>query len=288
MSALTKSFQYIRRSPYQAFTAISIMVLTFLVGGLFFLAGYSSTLALRYFESKPQLVIFFNDTKEKSEIDTLAQKLINTGKVAKAIYVSKEEALNLYKEWYKNDPLLLEMVTADILPQSLEVSAHEAKDLEVLAAMVRDEQGIEDIQYQADVVRSLVSWTSMIRSVGIVLVGFLVIESMFVMLTVIGMKIAMRKEEIEILRLIGATNWYIGKPFLIEGILYGLIGALLALLIGLGGLLYVSPILKSLLVGIPFDPYTPVFLGAYSAGMLLSGIMLGSLGAAFALLRYLR
>ncbi len=288
MSAFNKSWHYIRRSPYQALAAIAIMMLTFMVGSLVFLAGFGSTMALSYFESKPQLVVFFQDTKSKEDIDALGQTLKNTNKVKEVTYVSKEDALALYRQWYQNDPLLLEMVTAEILPQSLEISAVSPADLSILADMVRNEPGVEDIEYQADVVKSLVSWTRIIRIAGGGLVIFLAFESLLVIVTVIGMKIALRREEIEILQLIGATRWYIGKPFLIEGTIYGVIGAMAGWLAAFGTLLWASPFLRTILNGIPIDLFNPIFLSIFWVGILLLGGLLGLIGASLALLRFLR
>jgi len=90
------------------------------------------------------------------------------------------------------------------------------------------------------------------------------------------------------LQLIGATKGYIGRPFLIEGALYGFIGSTAGWLVSIGGLFVFSPTLKSLLIGVPINPFDPIFLGLFFVGMILSGIVLGILGSTLALLRYLR
>jgi len=119
MKPLAISWTHIRRSPYQALAAILTMFLTFLVSGAFGLTVATSLLVLQYFESKPQATVFFKDSAEKEQIDALKTTLEATGKIAGIKYVSKEDALLIYKEQNKNDPLLLEMVNADILPASL-------------------------------------------------------------------------------------------------------------------------------------------------------------------------
>ncbi len=276
-----------RRSPYQAFAAILIMAFTFIVGGLFFLVILGSSTALSYFESKPQLIVFFADETEKSLITALEEKVKAIPGVTGIKYISKDEALALYQEWYQNDPLLLEMVTADILPQSIEVSARDARVLEGVAKQVENEEGVEDIEYQADVVKQLTAWTTTIRMVGIGLVSFLVIESLLVMMTVIGMRIAMKRREIKIMSLIGATNWYIGKPFLLEGMLYGMFGSLTGWLASIGTLVIAAPYVQQLLGSVVIDPLNPVFFSLFFVGMIGSGMILGGLGSFLALLRYL-
>jgi cell division transport system permease protein len=134
-----------RRSPYQTFAAILTMFLTFLLGGVFALTTGTSLSILRYFEGKPQLTVFFMEKAGKPEADVLTATLKGTGKVASTKFVSKEEALAIYKEQNKNDPLLLEMVTADILPASLEVTATEPKFLSELEPIIKKADGVEEV-----------------------------------------------------------------------------------------------------------------------------------------------
>ncbi len=288
MKLFRATWQHIRRSPYQAMAAIAIMTLTLFLSGVFFLTAAGSAAILSYFESKPQITAFFTDEKQEAEIKTLEEKLQNTNQVASVKYVSKEEALAIYKEQNKNDPILLEMVTANILPASLEVSAKEAKVLGDLAKILQAEPGIQEVIYQKDVVDNLVAWTDAIRKIGIVFVGFLTLISLLIILTVIGMKIGLKKEEIEILKLIGASNWYIRLPFLLEGAWYGLFAGLIAWFLCLGLVLYLNPKLSSFLVGIPVFSISPLFMLAFLGGLILAGSLVGIFGSLMAVWRYLK
>ena len=288
MKSLNKSLHYIRRSPYQAMAAIMSMTLTSLVTGMVVLILYGSSLMLSYFEAKPQLVVYFMDDVKQESVSALENKVMATGKVAKTTFVSKNDALSFYKEWYKNDPLLLEMVTADILPSSLEISAFNASDLESLSQMVKSEAGIESVDYQADVVKTLLSWTSVIRKTGAGIIIFLSIESLLIMITVISMKLAIRKEEIEILQLIGASRWHISKPFLWEGVVYGGAGGIVGGVTAVVAMVGLISLMRPLLVGIPFNPWQPLFVALFFGGMLVVSILLGVVGSFFALIRLLR
>lgn len=288
MKLFKTTWQHIRRSPYQVLAAVGIMTLTLFVSSIFFLTAAGSAAILSYFESKPQITAFFTDEKSKEEIANLEEKLKSTGQVLEIKYVSKEEALAIYREQNKGDPLLLEMVTANILPASLEVSAKDAKYLADLAKILQGEPGVQEVIYQKDVVDALVAWTSAIRKIGIILVGFLTIVSLFVILTVIGMKIALKKEEIEILKLIGASNWYIRLPFLLEGAFYGVIGGLISWIVSLVLLLYATPYLSSFLAGIPILPVSPIFMLALLSGLVLVGAGVGVGGSLLSVWRYLK
>ena len=100
-------------------------------------------------------------------------------------------------------------------------------------------------------VETLISWTNAIRWVGGSLAGLLAVDSILIVMTIIGMKIALKKQEVEVLNLVGASPWYIRMPFLLEGGLYGLIGAGIAGLIIAGLTLWLYPFLLSFLGVIP-------------------------------------
>jgi len=230
--------------------SLFMMFITLFVLGLFLLLVASSSALVGYFESKPQLTVFFSNDKDKASIDKFAEKLKSTDKVLSTKYVSKEEALAIYREQNKDDPLLLEMVTADILPASLDVSATSPKYLDEIYQSVRSEPGVEDVVFQKEVVDTLIVWASTVRKVGFIFVFFLILSTFFILLTSVSMKIANKKEEIEILRLVGATNWYIKKPFIKEGLLYGLAGATMAFVISFFLMLYLEPYADSFLKGV--------------------------------------
>jgi len=288
---------HMRRSPYQTLAAILTMFLTFLLGGVFALTTGMSLSILRYFEGKPQLTVFFMEKAGKPEADVLKITLEGTGKVASTKFVSKDDALAIYKEQNKNDPLLLEMVTADILPASLEVTAIDPRFLSELEPVIKEADGVEEVIFQKDVVDALLSWTNAIRIIGGTLAGLLAIDSLLIIMTVIGLKIAMKKEEIEILKLIGATQWYIRKPFVIEGGIYGVVGAFFAWLMMTILLLVFRSSLLSFLGAIPvihtllINPLSSVFLisaGAFLGVLGITGFLLGAIGSLITLNRYIK
>src|SRR3989338_10061129 len=251
MSNSISFWQRIRRTPYQAVASVFMIFITLFVFAVFLLLAATSSAILSYFETKPQVTIFFNDKKDKSAIDALVDKLKSTGKIAGITYISKDQALSIYREQNKNDPLLLEMVTADILPASLEISAVSPQDLTQVAEMMKDEPGVDEVVFQKDIVDTLITWTSTIRKIGFFFLIFLLTATFFILLTSIGMKIALKKEEVDILKLVGATPWYIKKPFIYEGVTYGLLGATITWVIVIGLVLYAKPFISTFLYGIP-------------------------------------
>lgn len=278
----------IRRSPYQAFAAVLVMTLTFLFISFFTFLLFGSSKAISYFESRPQVTAFFRNEVKQTDIDNLKNELMATGKVANIKFVSKEDALKIYREQNKDDPLLLELVTADILPASLEISTTKIEDLSVINKQLSDSPLVSEVVFQKDVVSVLTSWTNALRTIGLALIIILSLVSIFIMVIIIGVKISQKKVDIEIMRLIGAEGWYIRWPFILEGIFYGVVGAALGWLISSGALWYATPFLSSFLKGMPIFPIPLVFFFVLLGAEILVAIVLGILSSLLAVLRYLK
>lgn len=288
MKSFGTTWKHIRRSPYQALAAIMIMMLTFLAISVFSMVIIGSSRVIEYFESKPQVTAFFKDEAKEEQVKSLTSSMKQSEQVADVKFVSKEEALKIYKQQNKNDPLLLDLVTADILPASLEVSATKLEDLAPIADTLKASPIVQEVIFQKDVVKTLTAWTSAVRRVGVAVIAILSVVSVFIMATIIGFKISQKREEIEIMRLLSATNWYIRWPFLLEGILYGVIGAFFGWLIAALGLIYATPYLHSFLGSIPLLPVPILFLLGLLGAELIIAIVLGSISSFLAVLRYLK
>ncbi|MBI3984812.1 MAG: ABC transporter permease [Candidatus Levybacteria bacterium] len=288
MKFFSTAWRNIRRSPYQAFAAILIMTLTFLVVSFFTFILVGSSKIVNFFESKPQVTAFFKNDAPQADINALENQLSTSGKIASIKYVSKEQALSIYKEQNKDDPLLLDLVTADVLPASFEISAIKIEDLAPISDTLKKSPIVSEVIYQKDVVSALTSWTNAIRKIGIALIVLLSLVSVFIMVTIIGIKISHKKEDIEIMKLIGATNWYIRWPFIIEGIFYGMIGAVIGWSISTATLLYATPFLESFLKGIPIIPVPAMDLLMLLGLELLLAALLGIISSFLAVLRYLK
>lgn len=285
---MTVAKRNIRRSPFQAMAASMVMFFTFFVLLTFTLLAIGSQMILRFYESKPQVITFFKDGTKPEDIEAIQNALAEEEKVTQIKYVSKEEALQIYRDRNKNDPALLELVTANILPASLEVSTVTPDDLAPVAEILKREPVVEDVIVPEDVVVTLNAATSIIRWVGGGATLFLMAFATLVVLMVIGFKIRLRRDEIEIMKLLGATNSFIRAPFLMEGIFYGLAGALLSWVIIYSLLWYFSPFLQGYLGEVRILPVNPLFmLGLLGMGILVA-IIVGGLGSLGAVRRYLR
>lgn len=290
MNIVNKTLTQIRRSPFQNLTAIMITTLTLLVVAVFSLLSIGSVKILKYFETAPQVIAFFKPGQDLSDIQiaNIRAQLDKTGKVNEFRYVSTREAEAIYKEKNKDNPLLLELVDYNILPASIEISAKDLKDLKDLKDILQVQEGVDEVIYYEDIVINLSRWISSVKQLGLGVIAYLTLESVLVILVIIGMQISSRREEIEILKLIGATNWFIRKPFILTAITYGLMGSFLAWGLSYLLLLYSTPFLAEWLGDIPLLPIPFGVMMLLLAGELVLGMMIGIIGGMLATHRFLK
>ncbi len=284
---LLTAWIYIRRSPYQALAAVLVMFLTFWVISTFVLLASGSQIILRYFETRPQISAFLKDETSLEQVEGLRTQLEETGKVQEVKYIDKKEALKIYKSLFAQEPLLLELVTADILPASLEVSTKEIDYLDEVVVILQGSSSVEDVVFQEDVADSLQQWTITLRKVGLGLIAVFSLVSVLVVLIIIGIKAVNHKKEIETQRLLGASGWYVRMPFLLEGMFYGGLGAFLGWSVSYLILLYSSPFLVEFLKEIPILPVSVWFMLSLLGAELLIGLIVGFLASFVATKRYL-
>ncbi len=278
----------IRRTPFQAIAAVMVMFLTFLALLTFILLAAGSQTALKYFESKPQVIAFFKEGTTNQDISTIENALHQETRVTSIKYISKDDALQIYKQKNKKDPALLELVTANILPASLEISTQNPEDLTPIAEILKKEPVISEVIVPEDVVQTLTSLTKIIRVVGASTVGFLMVFATLVIVMIIGFKIRLRRGEIEIMRLLGASPSFIRNPFIFEGIFYGLAGGTLAWATSWALLWYFTPFLQGYLGEVKLLPVDPILMLILLGCVVLVSVVIGGLGSMSAVRRYLK
>jgi cell division transport system permease protein len=234
MSALKTTWHHIRRSPFQSLIASITMILSFFFISIFAIINSGLSSVLTYFETKPEVTLFLKDGLDQSTVEGIQKDLSSYSGIKEIKFISKDKALSIYKDENKDNPLLTEMVTASILPASFEITATNPKVLEEIYQNYSTKTNvIDEIIYQKDIIKSLLDWTSAVRKIGITVVLIISAISFLTITTIIGMKTTNRKEEIKISRLLGASNFYVKKPFLIEGIIYGVLGSIFGFLLSL-------------------------------------------------------
>ncbi len=247
---MKESLINIRRTPFQSMSMLMIQVfVTFLIlvvstGTMFILSTLNSV------ESEPKIIVYFQPSTPEADIFRIREFLAGSDKAADITYINKEQAYEIYRQQAGANQLLIEDTSPDIFPPSLEIKAKNAAYLEEMSTYLKKQAGVDEVQYQKATITRLLSITSIIRNSTMIFVGYLALMTTLILATMISFKIAMRKEEIEIFELLGATTGYITKPFFLESYLVTTFSTLIGCgLFGLG-LAYMYEGMVSYLKGI--------------------------------------
>lgn len=243
-------FLSLKRTPYQTLSAFLLLFLTLFISTIILIGILFFHSLLNYVETRPQVIVYFQTNVSEDSIFKIRNELISSGKVANVKYISQKEAYEIYKKLNKDNPLLLEMVSPEILPASLEIFAKKPIFLPEIAEYLRKQPGVDEVQFQKDIIDRLLTLTKILRMASLAFFFFLVITTGIILVTTTSFKIALKKEEIELLKLIGATNFYIRKPFLKENFFLGFFASLFSSFIIFGLIFYFQPFIYSYLRGI--------------------------------------
>lgn len=288
MRSLVVALTTIRRSPYQALTSILMLSVTFFVAYSFSFLLMGMHVILTHFESQPQIIAFFEVDAPESEVKDVREKIKQKAYVKDVVFVSKEEALKIYQESNKDQPLLLELVTAEILPASIEVSAQNISDLPKIKKDLETFSAVDEVDFQENTVNQLERWIYNLRTVGLASVIILVVISFLIITTLTAMKASNQKAAIKIMRLIGATRGYIKAPFVMEGMVYGLVGSVVGWLGSYSALIYLSTWIRDFVGDITLLPVPVDVLVVQFASGTFVGLMLGGFAGLIAVSRLIR
>ncbi|KKT33021.1 MAG: Cell division protein [Candidatus Woesebacteria bacterium GW2011_GWB1_44_11b] len=299
---LKVALDYIRRAPFQALAAISVLSVTFFVGTVIAILVYSSSQLLNYFETRPQVIAFLKQDAVFEEVNTLQSRLEADPRVKDVSFVSKEQALEIYKNATADNPLLAELVSPTIFPASIEFSLIDLARAREIIDELKANSVVESVGFTAslgggeaslnEVVDRLKTLTFYIRAGGVALVVVLGATSFLVLMIVIGMRLTTRRGEIETLSLIGAKSGFIRAPIVLEAIIYSATGVFFGWLLALILVLYVTPAILSYFGAIPVLPRDTMsfflLLLAILAGELVIGVVVALWGSLLAVSRSLK
>lgn len=289
MTNLRTTWHHIRRSPFQSLIALLVAFFSFAVISLFIIINSGLSQVLNYFETKPEITLFLKDGLGKETISSIQKDLSNYSDIKEIKYISKEKALEIYKQQNKDNPLLTEMVTASILPASFEVTVSNPNTLEEIYQNYAIKSAvIDEIIYQKDIINSLLDWTTAVRRTGLVISIVIALISFLTIFTIIGMKITNRKDEIHISRLLGASRLYVKKPFLLEGLFYGLTGSFLGAIFSFIVLLTFHQSINSFFQPVEFITYNLNFYAFLLLAELIFGAFIGLIASWIGVKRYIK
>lgn len=271
MKSINSALVAIRRSPYQSLLAIFVIMITFFVAYAFSFLSIGTDRTLSFFETQPQVIAFMKLEADGTESDRLAEQMRQEYYVKDVKVVSKKDALKIYQDENQDNPLLLELVTEDILPASVEVSANNAADLQKAKSFLEKNPSVDEVTFQEDVVSNLIRWTQALRYLGLFILLILLSVSFLMIVVTISMKISSKRGQIKIMKFVGASDSYISSPYLWEAIISSSLANVFAFAFYYASILYISPWLEEFLSGIVGFPISWRFFAyQFTAGLAVS------------------
>lgn len=297
----------IRREPWLATASILVMVLTFLTLNIFMFSVLGTNVILNYLENRAQVNIYFLDSAGEQKILDIKSNLEKDSRISAIKYVSKAEALKRFTALNKDEPALLESVTSNPLPASLEVKANKITDLQKLSTEFEQIEGVDKVKFYKDVVDTFRKWSNILRVGSFALLFVLALVSIVMVFITIGITINSKGVEIEILKLVGASDKYVKNPLVLQGVFYGVVAAIVSTLLLFVLVPLLSPLINSVLRGIPsgnswvtilfWDPLfgqAPTILHRFAALLfillveVIFGTLLGYIASTAAIKKYLK
>ena len=280
----------IRQNIFVNVVTIGTITLALLIVSLFLLVFVNLENAVESWSERVQVTAYFDRELSGQERSSLQGRIAAIPGASKITYVSRDEALKRFKNRLRGQETLLEGIRPEVLPSAFEVSLkrshRDTAGVEAFVTALKRIPGIGEVQYGEEWVRRFNTFLNFMRLLGALLGGFLVVAVVFIVSNTIKLTIYARRDELEVMALVGATRFFIQAPYLVEGVLQGAAGGAGALLLlfvlyeaflhNAGGFLTFNPAAT----GLSFLP------PEYAAGIALAGVLLGFLGSLTSLKRF--
>jgi cell division transport system permease protein len=285
--SVSRAWQGFWRNAAMSLAATATMTLMLLLLASFWIVQAGFLASLSYVEDKVGVVADLEDDARPADLTDLQARLTTMPEVRSVEYVSKAEALRRYREerLAQGQQDLTQYLAENPLPASLEVKLRQPDDYRTVASFLGAESVVAKVQNIEDTTDRLVSLTSFLRTFGVLLLAVIGAIVLFIVINTIRLAVLGRAEEIEVMRLVGASDAFIRWPFVFEGALVGLLGAALSL----GVLVGAAEPLSQFMVG--FFQILPINVGSISRDVTLlvvgAGTGLGIVGAWVSVRTYL-
>jgi cell division transport system permease protein len=275
------------RNLLTTFTAIITIAIMLIVFSTFLAVNDTLDHMIDALGRRTNLVAYVQDAAPPSEITALVQSVSARADVAEIVFVSREQAADDFRNTLSDLAEILDVIETNPFPASIEVRMADPEGLLPLADELRLQPAlIDQVLVRADVVGRLLRVSNLARIGGGILIISLGAVTLFVIFNTIRLAVYSRREEIEIMRLIGATDWFVRGPFVVEGAVIGFIGAGLSAIAVVAGYARVGPTLESLVSFLPIQTQTG-FVTNLALFTMLMGVLIGSVGSYFSVRRYL-
>lgn len=287
----------LRRNIWLAAASTLIMIVTLIILSVLSLLFVITNSSVHTIQERVDISAYFKNGLAENQIKIVQQQLEQDSRIKEVRYVSAEQALQDFKDKHKNDQLLLESVSElneNPLPATLQIKAYNLDDYPAIAEELSSDQyksAIDKINFEDNrvIIERLNTLLKFIVAFGLALIIIFSLIAILVIFNTIALTIYNRREEVEIMRLVGATNWYIRGPFIVEALTYSILGTIVT-----GVLMY--PIYVTMLPKISayLTPTGDIFTGNIFTFLLIVGvglviaIILSIISSMLAIRRYLK
>ena len=288
--AFNSAWQSFWRNLAVSLAAVLSITLILMLAGVNLLVGHAFSQVLDGFRDKvSEISINVSDDTPLPNVYDFQQQLAADPRVTSVKFVTKDEALTQFKSDPQNG-ILAQQIDGNPLDAKLDVHVKNLVDVAAVDAKARQWSGVDPTDptnYQGDFINRVLQLSQWLGLAGVALLVILLIVSVVIVMNTIRTAVYHRRKEIEVMKLVGATEWFVRGPFVIEGIMTGLVAAAIAL-----ALLVIAyePVVSRFKADVGFIPlsYDPAFISSLAADLLLAGALLGALGSYIGVRRYVR
>ena len=291
---LRETFNSMKRNPWLSIASVLTVMVSLVILGfsIYFLANASNM--AKSFESQLEIATFVQNSATQPEVQALKSKIEAMPGVASVTVVTKDQALADFGKTMdgtqssggSQSSLVADLGGTNPFPDKLTVKVSDPKSVQTIADQLAVLQGVDKVRYGQGYVDKLLSFTQWLRWIGLGVVVAFSIASIVLISINVKMNVFSRRREIQIMKLVGASNGFVRWPFLIEGLALGLIGgALAAVIVGMG-YNWISMYVQSTLTFLPVVQNAALF-HQISGGILLSGMGMGAIGSGLSLQKFL-
>lgn len=276
------------RNRFMAIASVLTVTLSMFILGIFLSAILNINHMASYLENQVEMTVYLKDGLKTQQVMTVGSRLKSLSGLKEIAFTDKDQAMEEFRNRMGEQAGLLDSINGNPLPASYQTSFNSPDELKMAVNIVRNYSEVEEVQYGQDVIEQLYRIAKVIRISGIILILFLAAAELFIISNTIRLTVFARRREIQIMKYVGATNGFIRWPFLFEGMIIGLIGSTIAsILLCLGYNLILEEMTEAGLVFFSLIPFWP-FMPYVSLFILASGIIIGALGSAISLRKYMK
>lgn len=280
-------FKSIRRNFWLSLASVlTVMISLVILGSSVFFLLNASNLA-ENFESQLEIAVFAQDRLNSPEVQTLGKEIEDLTGVATVELVPKEQALKEFSKSMGSTSIVSDLGDTNPFPDKFTVQVTDPQQVNSIADTITGLSGVDNVVYGKGIVDTLLKFTNWLRWIGISIVLAFAVASLVLISLNIKMNVFSRRREIQIMKLVGASNGFIRWPFLIEGMFLGLVGGLLAILIVGFGYDWLAGYIRSTLTFLPVVQESSLIWRVLGI-LILAGMGLGAAGSVISLRKFLK